>query len=301
MIKGAAKSVVNTVKGILTDPKKLLLTAGAVALSIVCPPAGVALAAVGAVSGGVKVAGGVANAVSAYTDPNATRDDVMNAAENIGAGALQVAMAGKALKGGLGKMGGVEGIKASGNGNFLKGFAKQTAETPLGKTLGSAGSKVAGNIKADGFLTGSKNTIVDAGKTAWTKGGELAGKAKDVGSTAFDSVKSGQAWETAKGLPSKAWGAVKDGSAWEATKNAGGKVADFAKTNQTALLTGAAVNAQTANTNQEWHQVYAQQAQTQGVPAQQLAFSPSVDYQALYNQLGQFNTQMSLMNNGIYG
>ena len=71
IFKGAVKSVVNTVKDIVTNPVKLLGAVATAALCVVFPPAGLALAGVGIATGAAKMIGGVANAMGAKTDAEA--------------------------------------------------------------------------------------------------------------------------------------------------------------------------------------------------------------------------------------
>ena len=71
IFKGAVKSVVNTVKDIVTNPVKLLGAVATAAICFLCPPVGLALAGVGIATGAAKMIGGVANAMGAKTDAEA--------------------------------------------------------------------------------------------------------------------------------------------------------------------------------------------------------------------------------------
>ncbi len=92
IFKGAAKTVVNGVKGMFTDSEgnfslgKTLLSVGAAALCITFPAVGLAACAIGGVMGAVQVGKGVYNAATAETDAEAKE-----AWQNIGGGTITVA------------------------------------------------------------------------------------------------------------------------------------------------------------------------------------------------------------------
>ena len=92
IFKGAAKTLVNGVKGMFTDSEgnfslgKTLLSIGAAAICITFPAVGLAACAIGGVMGAVQVGKGVYNAATAETDAEAKE-----AWQNIGGGALTVA------------------------------------------------------------------------------------------------------------------------------------------------------------------------------------------------------------------
>lgn len=196
--KGIGKTVVNTVVGIVTDPKKLLLTAGAVALAIVCPPAGVAMAVAGGVAGAVKVGKGIHNAATATTDAAKK-----SALEDVGGGTLQVGLSAVGAKAGIKAMKTTSGsamqaaAKAGekGLGTTVKAFGKDVVTGGRGAKFDTFGaavkgtgkswtnnssnaggylltkgvSNVAGNIKYNGVLKGSAKTVTDAGSGIKTK------------------------------------------------------------------------------------------------------------------------------------
>lgn len=160
IFKGAAKMVVNTVKDIVTNPAKLLGAVATAALCVVFPPAGLALAGIGIVSGGAKIASGVANAMNAKTDAEAKA-----AFQDIGAGGLTVGLsvagakasvksmgAGSAVGQKLGvldKSGNIQKVKLSnvfknsknkfkpveGMKDFGKAMLEDAKSSPLGKKL----------------------------------------------------------------------------------------------------------------------------------------------------------------------
>ena len=100
IFKGAAKMVVNTVKDIVTNPAKLLGAVATAALCVVFPPAGLALAGIGIVSGGAKVIGGISKAMNAKTDAEAKA-----AFQDIGAGGLTVGLSVAGAKASVKSMG----------------------------------------------------------------------------------------------------------------------------------------------------------------------------------------------------
>ena len=182
--KGAAKAVVNTVKGVLTDPKKLLLTAGAIALSIACPPAGVALAVAGGVAGAVTVGKGVYKAATATTDAEAEA-----AFQEMGGGALQVGLSVVGAKAGIKAMKGVEGSAMS-SATGLKGNVTayiKDAKASITGGNGYNGVGVVKNIKAAGFEKGNR-----------------LGAIKDGIKTSYDDFKGGSDVKLTEALKSKA-------------------------------------------------------------------------------------------------
>ena len=160
IFKGAAKMVVNTVKDIVTNPAKLLGAVATAALCVVFPPAGLALAGIGIVSGGAKVIGGISKAMNAKTDAEAKA-----AFQDIGAGGLTVGLsvagakasvksmgAGSAVGQKLGvldKSGNIQKVKLSnvfknsknkfkpveGMKDFGKAMLEDAKSSPLGKKL----------------------------------------------------------------------------------------------------------------------------------------------------------------------
>ena len=160
IFKGAAKMVVNTVKDIVTNPAKLLGAVATAALCVVFPPAGLALAGIGIVSGGAKVIGGISKAMNAKTDAEAKA-----AFQDIGAGGLTVGLsvagakasvksmgAGSAVGQKLGvldKSGNIQKVKLSnvfknsknkfkpveGMKDFGKAMLEDAKASPLGKKL----------------------------------------------------------------------------------------------------------------------------------------------------------------------
>lgn len=189
--KGIGKAVVNTVTSIVTDPGKLLLTAGAVAVGIIFPPAGVAMAVGAGIAGAVQVGKGIYGVATAETDAEAKA-----ACENMGAGTLQVGLSIVGAKAGLKAMKGTSGSAMNALSKSAKSgvkptftqkagaFMKDTVTGGRGASydgLGSIGkawtnaaddaggylltkgvSKLSGNISDKGFIKGTGETLSSA-------------------------------------------------------------------------------------------------------------------------------------------
>lgn len=189
--KGIGKAVVNTVTSIVTDPGKLLLTAGAVAVGIIFPPAGVAMAVGAGIAGAVQVGKGIYGVATAETDAEAKA-----ACENMGAGTLQVGLSVVGAKAGLKAMKGTSGSAMNALSKSAKSgvkptftqkagaFMKDTVTGGRGASydgLGSIGkawtnaaddaggylltkgvSKLSGNISDKGFIKGTGETLSSA-------------------------------------------------------------------------------------------------------------------------------------------
>lgn len=189
--KGIGKAVVNTVTSIVTDPGKLLLTAGAVAVGIIFPPAGVAMAVGAGIAGAVQVGKGIYGVATAETDAEAKA-----ACENMGAGTLQVGLSVVGAKAGLKAMKGTSGSAMNALSKSAKSgvkptftqkagaFMKDTVTGGRGASydgLGSIGkawtnaaddaggylltkgvSKLSANISDKGFIKGTGETLSSA-------------------------------------------------------------------------------------------------------------------------------------------
>lgn len=153
IFKGAAKMVVNTVKDIVTNPAKLLGAVATAALCVVFPPAGLVLAGIGIVSGGAKIASGVANAMGAKTDAEAKA-----AWQQVGEGGLTV---------GLSVAGAKASVKSMGAGSAV---GKRLAATDKNGTILLDKS---GNIQKVKL----SNVFKDGGKFKPVKGATKFGKA----------------------------------------------------------------------------------------------------------------------------
>lgn len=176
--KGIVNTVVNTVTGILTDPKKLLLTAGAVALSIVCPPAGVAMAVAGGVAGAVTVGKGIYKASTAQTDSEAEQ-----AWQEIGGGGLQVGLSVVGAKAGLNKM------AASGKASNVLELAKSGGDAAKVSNLLKHPTKF---VRATGkdVISTAKNTKLGANVSDAAAGAKgLTGKVRAGGKAVIDTAK----------------------------------------------------------------------------------------------------------------
>lgn len=127
IFKGAAKMVVNTVKDIVTNPAKLLGAVATAALCVVFPPAGLVLAGIGIVSGGAKIASGVANAMGAKTDAEAKA-----AWQQVGEGGLTVGLSVAGAKASVKSMSSLKSGLAdptTGKISLRKAFSKDTKYT----------------------------------------------------------------------------------------------------------------------------------------------------------------------------
>lgn len=149
---GIKNAVVNTVVGIVTDPGKLLMTAGAVALGIAFPPAGVAMAVAGGVAATVQIGTGVVSAATAKTDAEAK-----DALESVGAGTLQL---------GMSALGAKAGLKAMSNttGSAMYQAANSTTKLTLGQRVSAFCKDTVTGGRGANFEGGIINSI----KNAWS-------------------------------------------------------------------------------------------------------------------------------------
>ena len=171
IFKGAAKMVVNTVKDIVTNPAKLLGAVAMAALCVVFPPAGLVLAGIGIVSGGAKIASGVANAMGAKTDAEAKA-----AWQQVGEGGLTVGLsvagAKASVKSMLDKSGNIQKVKLSnvfkdggkfkpvkGATKFGKAMLKDAKASPLGQKVSSFKKTL--TSQADDIANTRLNTRMD--------------------------------------------------------------------------------------------------------------------------------------------
>lgn len=179
IFKGAVKSVVNTVKDIVTNPVKLLGAVATAALCVVFPPAGLALAGVGIATGAAKMIGGVANAMGAKTDAEAKaawqqvgEGGVVLGASIVGAKASVKSMgAGSAIKGRLvdpstGKVKLTNVFKDGGKFKPVKGatkfgkaMLKDAKASPLGQKVSSFKKTL--TSQADDIANTRLNTRMD--------------------------------------------------------------------------------------------------------------------------------------------
>lgn len=210
MAKGAGKSIVNTVVGIATDPKKALLAAGTIAACTLCPPLAVGLGAVGIATGVISGAKAVGKAVELYNDPNGTDTEAKAAFQDIGASALQVGVSVAGVKAGVKAMkatpnssmsqltkSGETGIKgAIENGkNTVKAFAEDTVSGGRGLT------KVNGKLK----INTGEGHLGYKGTQAYTKVKANIGKEGVIGSAKTGVTKTAgkiSQMKTAKTIPS---------------------------------------------------------------------------------------------------
>ncbi len=189
---GAAKSVGNTIKGIVEDPKKAIAAAATTVVCVAFPPAAVGLGVIGAVTGAVSLGKSGARAYDIYKN-GGTDGDMKAAIQDAGASTLQIGLSiagvkagAKAMKNTAGSaMSKVETIKGEGiNGiiqntkNKLGAFAEDTITggksfarsadgsiTGLGDGSGykatQAISTVKTNIEENGVIKGTQKTFSD--------------------------------------------------------------------------------------------------------------------------------------------
>jgi len=156
IFQGAAKTLVNGVKGMFTDKEgnfsilNTLKTAGIVAGCLVCPAAGFVLGGVGLATGAVKLGSGVVKALNSTTDAEAK--DMW---EQVGEGGLTVAASAMGMKASFGAM-----KAAAGGQSALAGLKPNS--TFLEK-LTAFGKDTVTSTK-NNFLN-AKNTVIDFFKT----------------------------------------------------------------------------------------------------------------------------------------
>lgn len=149
--------------------KNALIAAGTVALCIVCPPAGVAIAAVGVAAGTVKVGKGVYELATADT-----KEEQEAACEEMGAGTLEVGLSVAGAKAGLKSCGNTsaalseEGVSVLTKAkNVGSGMLKDTGES-LTRNTGKLGVNISENLKDTTGITAKakaiKNGVVDTAK-----------------------------------------------------------------------------------------------------------------------------------------
>ncbi len=204
-LKGAGKAVVNTVKDIVTDPKKLVVAAATTVACTLCPPLAVGLGVVGAATGVYKGAKAVGKAVELYNDPNATDAEAKAAFQDIGASALQVGVSVVGAKAGMKAMKSTQGsamssvTKSSAKGakgmlengrNTLKAFAEDTV------TGGRGFTKVDGKIKINTNNSGYKGTQIYTDVKNSVKTDGIVKSARTAASNAGAKVQ--QKWDASK-------------------------------------------------------------------------------------------------------
>jgi len=164
--KGAWKSIGNTIVGIVTDPKKLLVTAGTIVACTLFPPLAVGLGVAGVVTGVISGGKAIGQAIDLYK--NGGSDAEAKAAfEDIGASALQVGVSALGVKAGVKAMKATSGsamsnvTKSSAKGikgaiengkNTVKAFAEDTV------TGGRGFTRVNGKLKINLDNAGYKGT-----------------------------------------------------------------------------------------------------------------------------------------------
>lgn len=165
--KGVAKSALNTVVGIFTDPKKAIATVATAALCVAFPPAGVALGVVGAVTGGASLISSAKTAYNVYKN-GGTDAETKAAIQDAGAATLQIGLS-------------IAGTRAS--FKAMKG------------TSGSALNQLAKDAAESGTKAGFRATAKAFWKDVRT-GGKGNGGEGYLGTRALDTVKTN--WKTAR-------------------------------------------------------------------------------------------------------
>ncbi len=204
---GAGKAVVNTVKDIVTDPKKAVAAVATTAVCIAFPPAAVVVGAVGVVSGVFGCANAWQRASSATTD-----DEAKAACQDFGASGLQVGLSAVAVKGGLGAMKATQGsamaeLAAKGKSTGIKGFGETVKAFGKDTITGGRGFEQ-GTLKINTANPGYKGT-------------QLWGTLKGRASQGFENVKTNgiHPIKTAKSGMQNAGSAA--GNTWQNVKTNG--------------------------------------------------------------------------------
>lgn len=179
--------------------KNALIAAGTIALCVVCPPAGVAVAAVGVAAGTVKVGKGVYELATADT-----KEEQEAACEEMGGGTLEVGLSIAGAKAGLKSCGNTTAAlaKSEEGASMLtkvksvgKAFGKDTGES-LARNTGNLGKNISTNLKdATSFgekVKAVKNGVVDTSKESTLykniKGDDGLGYIKGTKKTVSDTV-----------------------------------------------------------------------------------------------------------------
>lgn len=209
ILKGAVKSVVNTVKDIVTNPVKLLGAVATAALCVVFPPAGLALAGVGIATGAAKMIGGVANAMGAKTDAEAKA-----AWQQVGEGGVVLGTSIVGAKASVKSMSSLKSGLTNSNGkiSLRKAFSKDTKYkvtqfdkngTPKFNTDGTIATK-----ELQGFTGFRKAIVADAkasplGQKVSSFKNTLTSQADDIANTRLNTRMDELAKSGAKKLSSK--------------------------------------------------------------------------------------------------
>lgn len=312
VVGGAVKGLAQGLWDIVTfkDPLKTVMAVGAVALAIACPPAGVAMCAVGAVTGGAQMVDGTIKAIDAYNDPNATDAEAKAAFEQIGSGALTVGLSVAGARAGIKGMQGVEGsamqaAKGQGLTKNVLAYGKDSIASVKNGASAVKSAAVNGyeSVKTAGdgsLLKGIKNTATNAfddtavgkyntAKANYNKINNEFYKATDAAeearllaevSKAHEAVTSAKAGigDSIKGLPHQGWGLVKDA----------GKTL---KANPTAAVAGYVMSQEPEGQAQKAYT-------TASTPSNRMVFTSSIDYDAINRGLNNINNQKILLDNG---
>ena len=190
---GAAKSVGNTIKGIIEDPKKAITAAATTAVCVAFPPAAVGLGAIGAATGALSLTKSAFKAYNIYKN-GGTDEDMKTAMQDAGASTLQIGLSiagakagAKAMKNTAGSaMSKLETVKGEGFGgivkntaNKVKAFAEDAATGGKGFTRSADGSitglgdgsgykatqiisEIKTNVQENGMAKGIQKTASDA-------------------------------------------------------------------------------------------------------------------------------------------
>ncbi len=195
--KGILKSAFNTVKDILTDPKKLLITAATATVCVLFPPAAVALGAVGVATGVYGIGKSAVKAYQLYNDPNATDAEAKAAFQDMGGSALQTALSVFGMKGGLKAMKATKGsamaeLASKGKSTGVKGFGETVKAYAKDTASGGRGFQE-GTFKINTSNAGYKGTQMYTNVKANINNAEGAGLAKvarGLGKSASDGYQN---------------------------------------------------------------------------------------------------------------
>lgn len=194
--KGILKSAFNTVKDILTDPKKLIITAATAAVCIAFPPAAVALGAVGAATGLYGIGKSAVKAYQVYKDPNGTDAEAKAAFQDMGGSALQTTLSVLGMKGGMKAMKATKGsamaeLAKSGKSSGIKGF--ETVKAYAKDTVTGGRGFQEGTLKINTSNAGYKGTQIYTNVKTNIKNAEgtgIAKFAKGLGKSASDGYQN---------------------------------------------------------------------------------------------------------------
>lgn len=216
MAKGIGKTIVNGVKGMVTDKEgnfslgKTLLSVGTAALCIAVPAVGVAACAVGAVAGGVQVAKGAIAASQAETDAEAKE-----AWQNIGGGTFTAAVSVAGAKAGMKAVNKTSTAGLSGLDDAAAATAKVQGKTSAYSQLDKTTATLTQKATALGkdLVSSTKNQISNIKnnvKTAYSSAKQTKQEVKEINQMREANADAIAKQESGKTLTSAEEQAIKD-------------------------------------------------------------------------------------------